>query len=96
MTGVDPYARALEAYELAYERVCQAREEWERAGRPLVIEHRNRMVGASPLLRVLQQAERDAARALEVIRLRHAGPDPVARVRASIGESPAHKLRRVK
>jgi hypothetical protein len=96
MNDVDPYQRALESYELAYSRVVQARNEWERAGRPFVVEHRNRMLGVAPIWRALREAERDAARALEVIRLRHSGPDPVARVRSSIGESPAQKLRRIK
>jgi hypothetical protein len=94
--NVNPYARAVEAYELAYDRVLLAREQWADAGRPFMLTHANRMVGQHPLFTALRQAEQDAARALELIRLRHAGPDPKAVVRASIGESPAQKLRRVK
>ncbi len=74
MNDVDPYQRALESYELAYSRVVQARSEWECAGRPLVVEHRNRMLGVAPIWRALREAVRDAARALEVIRTRHSGP----------------------
>ena len=36
MADFDPAQRAQEAYGFAYERVIQAREEWVKAGRPLI------------------------------------------------------------
>lgn len=46
MGTYDPAQRAVESYELAYERAVLARKEWADAGRPFVIEHANRMIGA--------------------------------------------------
>jgi len=85
--------RSVEAYEEAYARVVQARQEWEAAGRPFVLEQRNRMVGAHPLWKVLREAEADAAKRLERARVRRPGRTPVAVVQAEIGASRAEKLR---
>ena len=60
MSGVDPYSRSLEAYELAYARVCQALQEWQEAGRPLMLIQRNQMVGRHPLWTSLREAAADS------------------------------------
>ena len=89
----DPYERARETYELAYERVVLARQAWAQAGRPFVHEFRNGMVGQAPLFRALREAEADAAKFLETVRVRHRGPSPRAVVQTDIGVSPAARLR---
>lgn len=95
MPDFDPAERAREAYELAYARVCLAREEWAKAGRPLTLEQTNHVVGIHPLWKALREAEQDAAKYLELARVKHRGPQPKAVVQATIGESPAAKLRSV-
>ena len=52
---VDLGDRAAEAYERAYECVVQARQEWEAAGRPFILEQRNRMVGVHPIWKALRE-----------------------------------------
>ena len=75
----------------------QARAEWREAGRPFSKESGS---AVHPLIRVMQDADRDAARYGEALglkpeRVAHRGPDPVATMTADIGESPAARLRRV-
>jgi hypothetical protein len=79
----------------------RARREWRKAGSPLLITHPNGITSAHPLIVVMRDAEKDAARYGEALglkpgRVAHRGPDPVATIAADIGESPAAKLRRVK
>ena len=92
----DPHERARETYELAYERVLLARTAWEAAGKPFVHTFRNGMVGQSPHLRALREAEQDAAKFLALARVKHRGPSPRAVVQTDIGTSPAEKLRLLK
>jgi phage terminase small subunit len=87
-------ARYANAVDLA----DRARGEWRKAGRPF-----SKASGSAvhPLIRAMQDAERDAARYGEALgltpgRVRHRGPDPTAVITSDIGESPAAKLRRVK
>ncbi len=96
MPAFEPSARALEAYDLAYERVVFARKEWLAQGSPLTVEHKHGPVGVHPLWKALREAEQDAARRLETVRVKHRGPQAKAVVQASIGESPAAKLRAVR
>jgi phage terminase small subunit len=87
-------ARYAHAVDLA----DRARSEWRAAGCPF-----SKASGSAvhPLIRVMQDADRDAARFGEAVGLKpgsvkHRGPDPVAMITADIGESPAAALRRVK
>jgi hypothetical protein len=89
------YEDALSRYEHATDLAAEVRAQWEKAGRPKLA------LGGStgkadvthPLVRLLMEAERDAARFGELLRPHHAGPDPVAVVGARIGMSPSAKLR---
>ena len=96
MPEFDPSERSRESYELAYDRVVQARDEWDKAGRPLIVVYSNGMEAMAPLLKALRELETDAARRLAEARVKHRGPQPKAVVQATIGESPAQKLRRLK
>ena len=96
MADFDPAQRAQEAYGFAYERVIQAREEWAKAGRPLVAVLKNGVETTDPLLKTLRELEVDAAKRLADARVKHRGPQAKAVVQASIGEPPAAKLRAVK
>ncbi|MGZ4357944.1 MAG: hypothetical protein ACXVRU_14160 [Gaiellaceae bacterium] len=54
---LDLHQDALQRYRDAQARAKLASDEWEKAGRPLILEHANRVVGLHPLLRVLEVAE---------------------------------------
>jgi hypothetical protein len=93
----DTAARFAHAVDLA----DKARRRWRKAGEPLVLELGNGTATVHPLVKVMQDAERDAKRFGEALEIKprrkaHRGPDPVATIKASIGESPAAKLRRLK
>ncbi len=96
MADYAPAQRAQEAYDLAYERVLLARKEWAKAGRPLTVVLSNKMEAQAPLLKALRELELDAAKRLSEVRVKHRGPAPKAVVQATIGESPAAKLRIVR
>jgi hypothetical protein len=96
MSDFDPAERARETYVLAYERALLARQEWAAAGRPLTIVLANGVETLHPLWKALREAELDASKFLELARIKHRGPAPKAVVQASIGESPAQRLRSVK
>jgi phage terminase small subunit len=92
--AVDRYAHAVDVAD-------RARREWAKAHRPLTITHPNGITSAHPLLAVMRDAEKDAARYGEALglkpgRVQRRGPDPVAAISADIGESPAARLRAVK
>ncbi len=96
MTVPDPAEDALEAYALAHERVRLARQRWAEAGEPFTMVFSNRVEGGHPLWKALLEAEAFAERMRENVRLKHRGPDVGAVVQATIGLSPAAKLRAVK
>lgn len=92
---------AVRRYAHAVDVADRARREWRAAGSPSLITHPNGITCAHPLIGVMRDAEKDAARYGEALglkpgRVAHRGPDPVATITADIGESPAAKLRRVK
>jgi phage terminase small subunit len=94
---VDALARYAQSVDVA----DRARREWREAGSPSLITYPNRITSVHPLIAVMRDAERDAAKFGEALglkpsRVSHRGPDPVATITATIGESPAAKLRRVK
>ena len=94
--SIDAASRSLETYEACYQRVLQARREWAEAGQPLIHTYPNGLTGVAPSLKALRLCEADAARALEVLRVRHPGPPVRAVVEASLTTSPAEKLRLLK
>src|SRR4051794_37491744 len=89
---------AVRRYADAVDVGDRARREWRQAGSPLLITHPNGITSAHPLVAVMRDAEKDAARYGEALglkpgRVARRGPDPVATISADIGESPAAKLR---
>jgi len=94
---LDSLARYASAVDLA----DRARREWRKLGAPLTITHPNGITSTHPLVNVMRDSEKDAARYGEALglkpgRVAHRGPDPVATMVADIGPSPAAKLRQVK
>jgi hypothetical protein len=71
------------------------REEWERAGSPFTIFHKNGTEGVHPLWKALREAELLCDRFRERARVKHRGPCATAVVEAGIGLSPAERLRRL-
>jgi hypothetical protein len=61
----DAAARFARAVDLA----DKARREWKRLGEPLMSENPNGANGVHPILKVIQDAERDAARFAQRLRL---------------------------
>lgn len=61
----DAAARFARAVDLA----DKARREWKRMGEPLMSENPNGANGVHPILKVIQDAERDAARFAQRLRL---------------------------
>lgn len=97
----DRLSDAVGRYAYAVDVADRARREWRKAASPLLITHPNGITSTHPLIGVMRDAEKDAARYGEVLGLKpggvaHRGPDPVATMVADIGESSAAKLRRVK
>jgi hypothetical protein len=58
-------AEAFERYESAQRRAVAAREAWESAGAPLILEHANRLQGVHPLLKALIESEAHADRLMK-------------------------------
>lgn len=101
LEDADRLTDAVDRYAHAVDVAARARAEWGEAGRPLTITHPNGITSAHPLIAVMRDAEKDAARYGEAVglkpgRVARRGPDPVATIAADIGESPAAKLRAVK
>ena len=92
----DLAARYANAVDLA----DKARRDWRKAGEPLLLELGNGTAMVHPLVKVMQDAERDAKRFGEALGLkpgaRRRGAKPAAVVQADIGQSPAARLRAVK
>jgi hypothetical protein len=101
MPRPDLHQDALQRYRDAQARAKLASVEWVKAGRPLILEHSNHVVGIHPLLRVLEVAEahvdklRSAVRAEERVNWRVPVPRP-GRAGPMLGElSPAAELRSI-
>ena len=62
MKGADESADAVEAYERAQADALHVRDLWIEAGRPLIQESTNGLLGRHPLWRVMVEAEAHAAR----------------------------------
>jgi hypothetical protein len=101
MTRLDLQRDAIERYSDAQARVKLAAKAWEEAGRPLILEHSNRVVGVHPLLRVLTDAElhtdklRSSLRAEERGTWRVPVPRP-GRSEPMMERSPAAELRAIR
>ena len=62
MKDIDLHADAVAAYTRATEMAALVRDEWEAAGRPLVQEAPNQMLGRHPLWKALLETEVHALR----------------------------------
>ena len=95
MNAPEPAEDAVQAYERAQSRLELVLVEWEAEGRPLTYNQPNQVLCPHPLWKMVREAERDLAKAREAIGIKHHGPRPRAVVEASIGVSPAARLRSV-
>jgi hypothetical protein len=101
MPRPDLHQDALQRYRDAQARAKLASDEWVKAGRPLILEHSNHVVGIHPSLKVLTEAElhtdkmRSAVRAEERVNWRVPVPRP-GKAGPMLGElSPAAELRSI-
>jgi hypothetical protein len=90
-----PDEHAQARYEHALELAAQVRDQWESEGSPLLVEWSNGNVSEHPLVKLLRESERDCERFARVLSRNPRGRKPVAALEASVGRSPATKLRRV-
>jgi hypothetical protein len=101
MTRLDLHGDAEERYRDAQARVNLAARAWEEAGKPLILEHSNRVVGVHPLLRVLTDAELHTDKLRSSLRAEERGTWRIPTVRPGkagplLGElSPAAALRSI-
>ncbi len=100
MPRLDLHGDAEQRYRDAQSRVKLASAEWVKAGRPLILEHSNRVVGVHPLLRVLEVAEAHVDKLRAAVRSEERGNwrVPVPRPGKSgpmIEMSPAAELRSI-
>ena len=86
---MNPHKDAEDAYRATVERVETLREEWKRAGSPLLSDGSESQPVPHPLLRSINKAEALADRLRQRVMKKHRGPEP----RAVIGPSPAARLR---
>jgi phage terminase small subunit len=90
------------SYAFAVDRGDKARRVWRREGEPLTVSPTKGPDYAHPLLKVMDDADKLAARFAKALKIeapgkqKHRGPDPKAVVQPDIGSSPAAKLRAVK
>lgn len=83
------------AYRDAMSRLRYVKREWTRAGKPLITAGSMGQERPHPLWVMVQDAEMTAMKLRGDVRKRHAGPEPKAVLGASLGPSPAQKLRAV-
>ena len=91
---------AQERYEGARDRAKLAADEWEKAGKPIVVEHANRTLGLHPSFRAVEIAERHADRMREGVRAEERAGYRVPRVQPGRAGpltelSPAAELRSI-
>lgn len=90
------------SYAHAVDRGDKARRVWRQEGEQLTVSPVKGPDYAHPLLKVMDDADKLAARFAKALKIeapgkkRHRGPDPSAVVQPDIGASPAAKLRAVK
>lgn len=84
---------------MRYDEACARRvaiiEAWEAAGRPLTTSGSQGQTVEHPLVKQMNAMDRLCLQLGQALERRHSGPDAVAVVSASVGKSPAAKLRAV-
>lgn len=89
------FADAEGRYLEAVARRDAIRDAWKEEGEPLLSRGSTNQLVEHPFLRMLRDHDVLVDRLMSTARRRHTGPEPSAVVTASIGESPAAKLRAV-
>jgi len=89
----DVFSDAEARYEAARALADQVRREWTAVGSPLLSEGSMGQLVPHPFVKMLSDAEAQAARFGELLKKKHRGPAPSAVVQSKIGASPAAKLR---
>jgi hypothetical protein len=97
----DLLAEGAARYAFAVDLAHESRSAWLAEDAPLVVEYSNGMLAPSPLLRIIREAEHDAARFAVALGIdarirRRAGRKPEAVIQPKVGISPAARLRAVK
>jgi hypothetical protein len=93
--STDFFAEAENRYLEAVSRRDAIRDAWEADGSPLLATGSTGQLVEHPYLKMLREHDLLVDRLGAAVGRRHRGPEPSAVVRASIGESPAAKLRAV-
>ena len=91
----DFFADAETRYREAVVRRDAIRDAWEADGSPLLATGSTGQLVEHPLVKMLRDHYLLVDRLGAAVSRRHRGPEPSAVVKASIGESPAAKLRAV-
>jgi hypothetical protein len=89
-------AESESRYAEAVARRDAIRDAWIAEGSPLLTTGSTGQLVEHPLVKMLRLHDVLVDRLAHAVRKRHAGPEPSAVMRPSIGESPAAKLRAVK
>jgi hypothetical protein len=94
----DLFVEAAARYAYAVDLASGSRETWYEADQPLIIEYPNGVTAPHPLLKVIREAEHDAARFALALGIDakvkgRSGRKPEAVIGPKIGRSPAAKLR---
>jgi hypothetical protein len=93
--SADFLAEAENRFAEAVARRDAIRDAWEAEGSPLLATGSTGQLVEHPLVKMLRDHDVLVMRLEAVLRKRHAGPDPSAVIKPSIGKSPAAKLRAV-
>lgn len=101
MPRLDLHGDAEQRYRDAQARAKLAADEWAKAGKPLILEHSNHVIGIHPSLKVLTEAELHTDKMRAAVRAEERGTwrVPVPRPGESeppLGLSPAAELRSIK
>jgi hypothetical protein len=91
--GADFFAEAESRYREAVGRRDAIRDAWISLEKPLLATGSTGQLVEHPLLKMLRDHDVLVDRLGAAVSRRHRGPEPSAVVKASIGESPAAKLR---
>jgi hypothetical protein len=91
--SADFFAEAEKRYLEAVARRDAIRDAWEAEGSPLLATGSTGQLVEHPLVKMLREHDILVDRLAVAVRKRHAGPEPSAVMKPSVGESPAAKLR---
>jgi hypothetical protein len=95
LSAADFSADAESRYLEATSRRDAIRDAWKAEGEPLLAAGSTGQLVEHPLVRMLREHDVLVDRLAAAARRRHAGPEPSAVLKPSIGRSPAAKLRAV-